>query len=122
MIRSIKLKFGRAEGLEPETISAMPITLFVGPNNSGKSKILSEIYQFCTSGIVDERNVIIDFVELSSFTDELIDEKIESISLQPIPEEVLNPGDIVIISPSNREIANITQLKQILKTPNSESL
>jgi ABC-type enterochelin transport system ATPase subunit len=50
MIKDIKLKFGRAVGLEAVTIEATPITVFVGPNNSGKSIILSEIQQFCGNG------------------------------------------------------------------------
>jgi hypothetical protein len=31
MIKNIKLKFGRAEGLPQETVEVMPITVFVGP-------------------------------------------------------------------------------------------
>jgi len=38
MMDPIKLKFGRAPSLPLEEIQATPVTLFVGPNNSGKSK------------------------------------------------------------------------------------
>ncbi|MGE6140676.1 hypothetical protein [Aeromonas rivipollensis] len=72
MIKNIKLKFGRAEGLNPESITAMPITVFVGPNNSGKSKILTEIQQFCSSGNRNSNNVIIDTIEFSSFSDDVL--------------------------------------------------
>jgi predicted ATPase len=47
-----------------ETVEAMPITVFVGPNNSGKSKILSEIQQFCSDGSRNVNNLIVDSIEL----------------------------------------------------------
>ena len=39
MISNFRLKFGRAPALPPETITTTPVTVFVGPNNSGKSKV-----------------------------------------------------------------------------------
>jgi hypothetical protein len=50
MISRFRLKFGRAPGVASEPIEATPVTVFVGPNNSGKSQILSEINAFCCSG------------------------------------------------------------------------
>jgi recombinational DNA repair ATPase RecF len=47
MIASFQLKFGRAPGLDGEPISASPVVVFVGSNNSGKSKVLTEIEAFC---------------------------------------------------------------------------
>ena len=79
MLKDIKLKFGRAEGLEQQTIKAMPITVFVGPNNSGKSKILSEIQQFCANGNKNANNVIIDSIDLEGIDESIIDEKIQSL-------------------------------------------
>jgi predicted ATPase len=46
MIKKIKLKFGRTSDSTPEEIITTPITVFVGPNNSGKSKTLSEIHNW----------------------------------------------------------------------------
>ena len=36
VISSFNLKFGRAPGLPGETIATTPVTVFVGPNNSGR--------------------------------------------------------------------------------------
>lgn len=51
MISKIKLKFGSTpksgSGLE---VTTTPVTIFVGPNNSGKSKILQEIERYCLDG------------------------------------------------------------------------
>lgn len=50
MIKNIKLKFGSAPGEAPISIDNPMITVFVGPNNSGKSEILREISRFCLEG------------------------------------------------------------------------
>lgn len=118
MIKNIKLKFGRAEGLNPESIAAMPITVFVGPNNSEKSKILTEIQQFCTSGNRNSNNVIIDSIELSSISDDVLDKKIEGVTLKPNPGEAQHPGHIFVGKGPTRHQVPETQFKQALKTPN----
>lgn len=46
MISSFLLKSGRSPGSVAELITATPVTVFVGPNNSGKSKALKEIENF----------------------------------------------------------------------------
>lgn len=120
MIKNIKLKFGRAEGLAPESIAAMPITVFVGPNNSGKSKILTEIQQFCASGSRNTNNVIIDSIELSSFSDEILDKKVEGVTLKPNPGEAQHPGHIFVGKGPARHQVNETQFRQALKSPNSQ--
>ena len=50
MISTFQLKFGRGPGIQAVSISATPVTVFVGPNNSGKSKMLKEIEQLCRTG------------------------------------------------------------------------
>ncbi|MFQ2203020.1 ATP-dependent nuclease [Aeromonas hydrophila] len=120
MIKNIKLKFGRAEGLNPESITAMPITVFVGPNNSGKSKILTEIQQFCSSGNRNSNNVIIDTIEFSSFSDDVLDKKVEGVTLKPNPGEAQHPGHIFVGKGSTRHQVPEAQFKQALKTPNAQ--
>lgn len=118
MIKDIKLKFGRAEGVEAETITAMPITVFVGPNNSGKSKILSEIHQFCSNGNKNTNNLIIDSIEFSGFEDDEIDAKINKITLKPNPGEALHPEHIFVGKRGARNQVHLPALKQALKMPN----
>ena len=120
MLKDIKLKFGRAEGLDPETIKAMPITVFVGPNNSGKSKILSEIQQFCTSGSKNTNNVIIDNIELEGIEESILDEKIQSLILDPNPGESIYPGHIFVGKGQIRLQVPKPQLRQALLTPNAQ--
>lgn len=120
MIKNIKLKFGRAEGLPAESTLAMPITVFVGPNNSGKSRILTEIQQFCTSGTQNVNNQLIDTIELESIEEDQINEKIDSITLKPNPEEILQPNNILVGKRGLRNQVPYDGLTQALKFPNSQ--
>jgi len=120
MIKNIELKFGRAEGVDAESIPTTPITVFVGPNNSGKSKILTEIHQFCASGNRDVNNVIVENIELSSFTDEVLNEKIKGVTLKANPGEAQNHGHIFVGKGTKRQQVNEAQFIQALKSPNSQ--
>jgi ABC-type phosphate transport system ATPase subunit len=119
MIKDIKLKFGRAEGLAPETITAMPITVFVGPNNSGKSKILTEIHQFCSNGNKNANNVIIDSIDLAAFNDQEIEKIINNVTLKPNPGEAVQPDHIFVGKRGARNQVSLSGLKQALLTPNA---
>lgn len=120
MIKSIKLKFGRAESLPSVTIEAMPITVFVGPNNSGKSKILTEIQQFCSSGNKNANNLIIDEIELSSIPEDMIENKILGVKLKPDIGESLQPDHIFVGKGPTRHQVNEALFKQALTHPNAQ--
>ncbi len=96
MIESIKLKFGRGPGAEPQVISGAPITVFVGPNNSGKSKVLSEIYAFCQRGDANGGNVILDNVVFRPFTAEKAEEVLEQVTLHPAAGEEFSDGEVYV--------------------------
>lgn len=66
MIERIKLKFGSSIEQPATVIETTPITVFVGPNNSGKSKILIEIEQFCTNGTINTNNLILQDIDFDS--------------------------------------------------------
>lgn len=120
MIKNIKLKFGRAENLPPVSIQAMPITVFVGPNNSGKSKILTEIQQFCNNGNKNANNLIVDDIEFSSISDEKAEEKILGVKLKPNIGEALQPDHIFVGKGPIRHQVNKELLKQALTHPNAQ--
>jgi predicted ATPase len=52
MITELTLRFGSAPGIPAAPIPTTPVTVFVGPNNSGKSKVLAEIQCFCANPMV----------------------------------------------------------------------
>ncbi|HKP75830.1 MAG TPA: AAA family ATPase, partial [Longimicrobiaceae bacterium] len=50
MLKSVDFRFGAGEGEPPLSFSPGPMTVFVGPNNSGKSLALRELENFIESG------------------------------------------------------------------------
>ena len=79
MIRTLKLKFGKGPGATVEALAVTPVTVFVGPNNSGKSKVLSEIHRFCTNGQKNVGDVIVDEIEFEVVSVEAAEEKIRHV-------------------------------------------
>jgi hypothetical protein len=63
MLRSVVLRFGAGEGDPPLRFSPGPMTVFVGPNNSGKSLALRELEGFLGDG-GDTLGLIVDRLEL----------------------------------------------------------
>ena len=96
MIKTIKLKFGKAPGLESISFSPNAITVFVGPNNSGKSLFLRELLQYCQSGSQNISNKILDSVQFQGFSPDDTDKIISEIQLKPNVGEILNPGHIIV--------------------------
>lgn len=95
MINNIQLKFGKAPGQTPEVIQSTPVTVFVGPNNSGKSKILSEIHRYCSSGNENITDVIISRIDFFNMTPERAQEKVLHFNLPPVHGETLHPNHII---------------------------
>lgn len=96
MIERLNLKFGSAKGEAALQLEVTPITVFVGPNNSGKSKILREIQYFCREGQLDARSVILDEVTLRDVDEEKFNEKLSHLEKQPHEHESLHEGHIIV--------------------------
>lgn len=118
MIKNIKLKFGKAPNLPSVEIATTPVTVFVGPNNSGKSKVLSEIHYLCTSGQLNSMDVILSAIEFDSFPLELAQEKIKKITLQPAHNEVISPEYLLVGKGSWRNQVNEQALLNALQNTN----
>lgn len=119
MIRNFKLKFGRT----PETIGAVidttPITVFVGPNNSGKSKVLAEIEQYCKTGNRDPNALILDDISFEGIASEIATIIIEKMR-QPIHQgEALNAGHIMIGGKNGRIQVPYSQLIDYIQNPSN---
>ncbi len=96
MIKTLSLKFGRGPGLPPERIPPAPVTVFVGPNNSGKSKILAEIHRYCTQGRRNVSDVIVEQIGFESFSQESAEERIKHVTLSPNADERIQPGHVLV--------------------------
>ncbi len=96
MIKTITLKFGRAPGIAPEAVHTTPITVFVGPNNSGKSRVLQELNRFFQSASRSPSDLILDYVELQPLSHDKADAHIQRVTLAPQNEEAVNPDHILV--------------------------
>jgi hypothetical protein len=119
MIETLKLKFGRASGLAPVTVNTSAVTVFVGPNNSGKSKALREIHQYCSSGTKNINDVIIDDIIFSGFSPEAAEEKVRKVNLKPHANQAIQPGHVFVGKRSTRHQVNKDQLLAALQNPNA---
>ncbi|WP_339745409.1 AAA family ATPase [uncultured Rubinisphaera sp.] len=118
MIETLKLKFGRASGLVPITVNTTAVTVFVGPNNSGKSKALREIHQFCSSGNKNINDVIVDDIVFREFPLEVAEEKVSKVTLKPHVNEAMQPGHVFVGKRGTRHQINKAQLLDAFQKPN----
>jgi len=96
LINTITLKFGSAPNRENTVINPSPVTVFVGPNNSGKSKILSEINIFCSSGQPNQNFVIIDDIKFSVFEPSEAEAEIDRVKKKPNHNESIPIGNVIV--------------------------
>ena len=121
MITALHLKFGRSPNGQNEIIDSSPVTVFVGPNSSGKSKVLSEIYHYCTSGERDVNNVILDGIEFEKFSRESAIEIINKNTLQPISGENMSDGEAIVGNRCHHRKVKIEELIESLTHPDKVS-
>lgn len=119
MIKNINLKSGRALDGAKTNVDALPITVFVGPNNSGKSQILREINQICINGNNNSNNKIIDTIEFLGIHENDVEESINKIRLEPQFNEVIYPDHILIGRNGERQQVHLSEYKNTLLNPNS---
>ena len=91
MIESLRLKFGSAPNQQPITLEEPVITVFVGPNNSGKSQVLNEIQKFCAKGH-NTGNLVLDNIRFSSINEEEYNQHYAEVCSVPHPSD--SPGDL----------------------------
>jgi hypothetical protein len=115
MISTLSIKFGRAPGLAPEPLKITPVTVFVGPNNSGKSKILSEIWQFCRTGQKDAASVILDELAFTGILN--AEAAVAHITLAPNPGEAQNLDHVFVGSRGQRAHLHLPSLLNFVRDP-----
>lgn len=108
MISKLKLKFGSSPSKPPLETETTPVTVFVGPNNSGKSKVLIEIENFCKNGNPSTTNVILNELDFKPISDP--EAEINRHTLTPRSNEFINPGNILFGKAQHRNQVNRQQL------------
>lgn len=117
MISSFQLKFGRSPGAVGESIAATPVTVFVGPNNSGKSRILREVERYCRTGLKDANDLLLAELTFSGLDPERTSQSIERIRQPPQPGEAQHVDHIFVGSRYGRRQVPIASLTQFIQSP-----
>lgn len=92
MLQSLQFKFGSTKGAPPLRIDIRPsITIFVGPNNSGKSQALREINNFVSHGN-NSGCVVVDDIIFGCFTEEQARVELDGITSPPRFGESIHDG------------------------------
>ena len=95
MLKRLLLKAGSSASQPPLDLQLSPVTIFVGPNNSGKSRALVEIEQWVTRA-QPPVGQIVDKVEFEPWTAAALDEEIAKIEVAPIQSEVVNSDHVLL--------------------------
>lgn len=119
MIEKFQLQFGRAPGSAGNLVNASAVTVFVGPNNSGKSKVLSEITQYCFLGTKHANAVILEHLAFTPSPGQEALQAIEHIRLSPAVGEMLSPGTVILGARGARNQVNLETMIQIMQNPDS---
>ena len=118
MISQMLLKFGKRPNIPATPIQVEAVTVFVGPNNSGKSKVLAEIDEFCVNGHVNITNKILHSLSFAGLVESQARDSINSLREEPAEGESLQSDHIIISSRRrNRYNVNYPQLMTAIQTP-----
>jgi hypothetical protein len=106
MINKILLKFGSNSSQDSLSFDVTPITVFVGPNNSGKSRVLIEIKNYCRRTMGQPNDLVLSQMELEPYSKEEIEQEITRIEQTPNLGEVINPGHVILgkLNPQNNKM------------------
>ncbi len=120
MIAELLLKFGSAPSIAATPIPVTPVTVFVGPNNSGKSKVLAEIERFSTNGIEAQNDVILQSLRFQGLTSDAAIAAVASLTVDPNPNETQRPGHIFLQSVRGGRVhLQSNQLLDAIQNPTS---
>jgi hypothetical protein len=95
MISTITLNAGATPGAKGLRVPTSGITVFVGPNNSGKSRVLVEIEHWLRNANPPQ-GVVLNSLEFEAWSSEDIKTVIDSMRVDPHPGEGVGPQGILI--------------------------
>ncbi len=117
MLNRLILKTGSNIAQPPLNVALSPVTIFVGPNNSGKSRALFEIEGWVTKGNPPNGDII-DKIEFEPWTVQAFEKELAKITIEPGHTETILPEHVLIgkLSPQSNTVARLQIHKQDLLT------
>lgn len=112
MLKRITMIAGTTSGGTPLGVDLSSVTVFVGPNNSGKSRALQEIENWIRSP-QPTKGLVVKAIEFEAWTQNDLQVELDTIQVEPSLQESLQP-DCVLVARLNAQ-SNSTQRFQIHK-------
>lgn len=127
LVKKLVLKFGASSAHAKLELEPTGITLFVGPNNAGKSLVLREIEKYCAS---EQKlgNLVLDSIEFSFPDLETILKDLKARKTEPNQGENVPDGAIVVQRINTyqghrpREIVPLNQIADWLRGNSTNAL
>ena len=120
IISTIKLQSGRSVNAPGTTIHANRVIVFIGPNNSGKSKLLSEIQKFCLSPSAVQRSSILESIEFEGLAEGFAESALQKVIQDPTPNDNAPLGHKILrVTPGRRIAVSPNDIKSALMNPAS---
>ena len=112
------LQFGSSADQPPLAFDVTPVTVFVGPNNSGKSKIISEIYAQCAEGQPIQSDVILKELTFRALSGEGAETAVGKITLPDLKGEAVPLDHLIVGRRGQRRQVHLASLLNAMKNPN----
>jgi len=102
MIDALVLRAGRTPGTGPQRIPVTPVTVIVGPNNAGKSRLLMELTQLCVQGDSNPNpRFVVDSIEYEKLSRQEAERRVDALRKEPIDRPTL-PAEYAYIGRYNQ--------------------
>lgn len=114
MIEKIKLKSSSSQGQPKSEIELTPITVFVGPNNSGKSKILIEIENYSRKTHGHPTDLLLESVLFTPLSKDEIELELKKVEQTPNLGDNIQPGNILLgkLNAQNNQVLRVQVHKE----------
>ncbi|HEX8400459.1 MAG TPA: AAA family ATPase [Allosphingosinicella sp.] len=110
-VQTIEFRAGKAQGTSPLKLLPGTITVFIGPNNGGKSKGLRELsHLIAPSGHLDP--VVLSSCSLSPLQEDEFQRKFNRLLQPKTPGEGADPNTQPIVRRGKRTVVNVSYLRQ----------
>ncbi|WP_374628604.1 ATP-dependent endonuclease [Pannonibacter indicus] len=118
MISSLHFSFGSSATEKPLEISLPPsVTIFLGPNNSGKSQALKDILHAAQTWANPQKKVISE-INYEPVPEQAAQEFLESHQTKPIPGQNIYPGQKLIQFNEEIHSINVNNFIKSFQNPN----
>lgn len=120
MLTALHLKSASSSGQKSLDLLLKPsVTIFVGPNNSGKSLLLREITEFCKSGSRGAHTQILDRLDCVTVDRATAEADLARIERRPEPNETMSAAHIPVLIGGSRNSVHKSTYIAVRENPSA---